>query len=125
MATNLSVQNWKEANFYLKDFPDVARWDEVWEVTIPPLPSSLDNADPYAVKLYILALCKAIAQAGLEFARFEITGGDKAIAKCELSTTIPETYQVKGLQEWQIRDIAFYSDDLIPFSHPTGLPLPN
>jgi len=72
------------------------------------LPTGLDDSDPHAVKLYVIQLMRACAEASVPGTFWEIRNQDaQTEVRCGLrGMKLPDGYQVKGLSESEIRQIA-------------------
>jgi hypothetical protein len=109
MSRVLSVTDWQQ---YRSDNsntppPRVRPWERV---KIPPLPLGLDETDPYAVTLYIIRLMQAVVKAGVKGTFWEVRDRGQTEVHCGLrGVKLPDGYQIKGLDETEIRLIA--SDD--------------
>jgi hypothetical protein len=106
MSSQLSVTDWKQ---YRDTRSNVSPQVRPWEfVDLPPLPTGLDDNDPYAVKLYIIQLMRACAEAFLPRTFWEIRNRDaQTEVRCGLNgIKLPDGYQVQGLDEAEIRKIA-------------------
>lgn len=109
--TTLSIRDWVEYNSADPNKPAGAvSWNYDRDLTIPPLPT-LDDADPQAVKNYIIRLAKAMATVEELPVTFRIVG-DGFSPKVEVETRLQlqDDYEVKGLVEWEIREIANRKD---------------
>ena len=107
----LSTRDWIEYQSHNKNrTTGVLSWDYDRDLTIPPLPT-LDDTDPQAVKNYIIALAKAMATVEELPVTFRIVG-DGFSPKVEVETRLQgqDDYEVKGLVEWEIREIANRED---------------
>ena len=112
MSKTLSTQDWIKVDSFSRGFVDgdTVRWDAPWDITIPPLPP-LDSTDPYAVKNYIMELIRRASEAGVNFTFFRLFLDDGiTVAECRISVKIPDSTEIKGLQEWEIRRIAGNED---------------
>lgn len=106
----LAVIDWRKVDSESYGFNNgkPTYWNTFWDVTVPPLPP-LDENEPYAVAIYIMELVAAIAQLETDDieASFNIRPRDsQVVAEGEIRVKLPEQYQIKGLQEWEIRQIA-------------------
>jgi len=109
MTRELSVTDWKQ--YRTTDPNDTGLRVRPWEgVEILPLPLGLDNSDPYGVTHYIIHLMQAVVKAGVEGTFWEIRHSGKTEVYCGLrGVKLPDGYQIKGLDETEIRLMA--SDD--------------
>jgi len=109
MTTQLSVTDWQQ---YRSDDPAtppprIRSWEGV---DIPPLPLDLDETDPYAVTHYIIQLMQAAVQVGVKGVFWEVRHRGQTEVYCGLrGVKLPDGYQIKGLDEFEIRLMA--SDD--------------
>jgi len=117
MTRELSVTDWKQ--YRTTDPNDTGLRVRPWEgVEIPPLPLGLNNSDPYGVTHYIIRLMQAVVKAGVKGTFWEVRVGrrpsrrhrGKTEVYCGLrGVKLPDGYQIKGLDETEIRLMA--SDD--------------
>ena len=111
--TTLSTRDWIEYDSANPNKPMGAiSWNYDRDLTIPPLPT-LDDTDLQAVKNYIIALAKVMATVEELPVTFRIVG-DGFSPKVEVETRLQgqDDYEVKGLVEWEIREIANRKDFL-------------
>lgn len=114
MATELSVADWhKYRNNNLS--PSVRPWEYV---DIPPLPTGLDYTNPHAVKLYVINLMQSVTQAGLDGSFWEIRNQDgQSEVNCGIrGIKLPDGFEVKGLDEAEIRRMASDRDWHRPYN---------
>jgi len=109
MTRELSVTDWQQ--YRTVDPNDTGARVRPWEgVEIPPLPLGLDETDPYAVTHYIIRLMQAVVKAGVKGTFWEVRDRGQTEVYCGLrGVKLPDGYQIKGLDETEIRLMA--SDD--------------
>ena len=109
MTRELSITDWKQ--YRTTDPNDTGLRVRPWEgVEIPPLPLGFDNSDPYGVTHYIIRLMQAVVKAGVKGTFWEVRDRGQTEVYCRLrGVKLPNGYQIKGLDETEIRLIA--SDD--------------
>jgi len=104
--TTLSTRDWVEYDSANPDKPiGAVSWNYDRELFIPPLPS-LDDADPQAVKNYIIHLAKTMAAVEELPVTFTVVGDGSPKVEVEIRLQLPDDYEVKGLVDWEIREIA-------------------